>query len=71
MSQPQPTPPLQRKGSLLQTVRAVLWSLIGLRKASEYQRDMESINPLHIVLVGLVALLLLVLGLVGLVNWIV
>ena len=29
--------PSQRKGSLLRTVRAVAWSLIGLRKGSEYQ----------------------------------
>ena len=28
--------PHARKGSLLRTVRAVAWSLIGLRKGSEY-----------------------------------
>lgn len=63
--------PLERKGSLLRTVRAVAWSLIGLRKGSEYQKDVEKLNPLHIILVGLVAVFLLVIGLIGLVNWIV
>ena len=63
--------PLARKGSLLRTVRAVAWSLIGLRKGSEYQQDVEKLNPLHIIVVGLIAVFLLVIGLIGLVNWIV
>ena len=63
--------PLERKGSLLRTVRAVAWSLIGLRKGSEYQQDVEKLNPLHIIAVGLVAVFLLVVGLIGLVNWVV
>ena len=63
--------PHERKGSLLRTVRAVAWSLIGLRKGSEYQQDVEKLHPLHIIAVGLVAVFLLVIGLIGLVNWIV
>ena len=63
--------PLQRKGSLLRTVRAVAWSLIGLRKGSEYQKDIEKLNPIHIIVVGLIALFLLVVGLIVLVNWVV
>ena len=63
--------PSQRKGSLLCTVRAVAWSLIGLRKGSEYQQDVEKLNPIHIIVVGLMAVFLLVMGLIGLVNWVV
>lgn len=63
--------PHERKGSLLRTVRAVAWSLIGLRKGSEYQQDVEKLNPLHIIVVGLVAVFLLVMGLIALVNWVV
>lgn len=63
--------PHERKGSLLRTVRAVAWSLIGLRKSSEYQQDVEKLNPVHIIVVGLVAVFLLVVCLIGLVNWIV
>ncbi|GAD23676.1 hypothetical protein AVS7_03436 [Acidovorax sp. MR-S7] len=70
MNEPQRTPPA-RKGSLLRTLRAVAWSLIGLRKGSEYQADQEKLQPLHIVFVGLVALFALVLLLIGLVNWVV
>ncbi|CAM3761261.1 DUF2970 domain-containing protein [Paracidovorax anthurii] len=60
-----------REGSLWRTVRAVAWSLLGIRKGAEYQRDTERINPLHIIVVGLVAVLLLVGGLIGLVHWVV
>ena len=63
--------PSQRKGSLLRTVRAVAWSLIGLRKGSEYQQDIEKLNPIHIIVVGFMAVFLLVMGLIGLVNWVV
>ncbi len=63
--------PVQRRGSLLRTIRAVAWSLIGLRKGSEYQQDLQKINPLHVIGVGLAAIFLLVLGLIAVVNWVV
>ena len=62
---------VQRKGSFLRTIRAVAWSLIGLRKGSEYQQDLQKINPLHVIVVGLAAIFLLVLGLIAVVNWVV
>lgn len=57
--------------SLLRTVQAVLWSFVGLRKGSEYQQDLEKLNPFHIIAVGIGAALLFVLGLIALVNWVV
>lgn len=60
-----------RKSSLLRTVRAVAWSLIGLRKGSEYQQDLATLNPLHIIAVALLAVFVLVAGLIALVRWIV
>jgi hypothetical protein len=66
-----PSSPVQRKGSLLRTIRAVAWSFIGLRKGSEYAQDVEKLNPVHIIVVGLVAVFLLVIGLIALVNFIV
>jgi hypothetical protein len=61
----------QRKGSLLRTVQAVLWSFIGVRKNADYQKDIEKLNPFHIMAVGIAAALLFVLGLIALVNWVV
>jgi amino acid transporter len=68
---PAAVPPVQRKGSLLRTIRAVAWSFIGLRKGSEYAQDVEKLNPLHIIVVGLVAVFLLVISLIVLVKVIV
>lgn len=59
------------KGGRLRTVRAVGWALLGVRKGSDYQKDVESITPLQVVVVGLVAVILLVAGLILIVNWIV
>jgi hypothetical protein len=66
-----PEPALRRKGSVLRTVKAVAWSFIGLRKGSEYREDLERVNPLHVIGVGLVAIFALVVFLIALVNWIV
>jgi amino acid transporter len=61
----------QRQGSLIRTIQAVLWSFIGVRKNADYQKDIEKLNPFHILGVGIAAALLFVLGLVALVNWVV
>jgi amino acid transporter len=61
----------QRKGSMIRTIQAVLWSFIGVRKNADYQKDIEKLNPFHILGVGIAAALLFVLGLVALVNWVV
>jgi amino acid transporter len=60
-----------RKTSWVRTIQAVLWSFVGLRKSSEYQQDIEKLNPFHIIGVAIVAALLFVLGLIALVNWVV
>ncbi|WP_420821238.1 DUF2970 domain-containing protein [Ramlibacter rhizophilus] len=60
-----------RKGSILQTARAVAWAFLGVRKNSAYQQDLGRLNPLHVIVVALVAALLFVLALVGLVHWVV
>lgn len=60
-----------RKGSVIRTVQAVLWSFFGVRKNTDYQQDIEKLNPFHILGVGLAAVFLFVLGLIALVNWVV
>ncbi len=63
--------PKDRKGSLLRTVKAVLWSFIGLRSRAEFNKDLAQLNPIQLIAVGLVVALVFVLGLVVLVNWVV
>lgn len=62
---------VQRKGSFWQTVKAVSWSFFGVRKASGYEEDISKVNPVHVIVAGLLAALLFVLGLVVLVKWVV
>lgn len=34
--------------SFLRSIKAVAWSFLGVRKNSEFQEDMASITPLHV-----------------------
>lgn len=66
------TEPLhQRKGSILGTVKAVLWGFLGVRRNADYQDDIAKLNPIHIMVVGVLMALLFVVALILLVNWVV
>ncbi len=62
---------VQRKASFMQTVRAVGWSFFGIRKGSEYRKDVSQLNPLHVVIAGVAAAVVFVAALVVLVNWVI
>ena len=64
-------PALKRKGSLLRTIKAVMWSFVGLRARSDYEKDVEQLNPIHIVIIGLVGVVVFVGGLIALATWVV
>ena len=57
--------------SVWRTVKAVAWSFIGLRSRGSYEEDVKNLNPLHVIVIGLVGVFVFVAGLVGLVNWMV
>jgi hypothetical protein len=61
----------QPRGSLVRTFKAVAWSFFGVRQASEYEKDVSQLNPLHVIVGGILAAALFVLALVLLVNWVV
>ncbi len=65
-----PTPP-PSKASFGQTAAAVLWSFFGVRKAGDMRRDAVSINPVHVILIGVGMAALIVIGLLLLVRSIV
>ncbi len=62
---------VRRKGSFLQTVRAVAWSFFGVRKASDLEEDVNRLNPVHVVIAGVLGAALFVVLLVLLVGWVV
>jgi hypothetical protein len=62
---------VRRKGSLSRTLRAVAWSFFGVRKARDLERDATELNPVHVVLAGLIVAALFVAALIVLVNWVI
>jgi Protein of unknown function (DUF2970) len=60
----------QRKGSFLQTVRAVAWSFFGVRKSSDYEKDVRQLNPVHLVIAGVLGALAFIALLLVVVNWV-
>ena len=61
---------VRRRGSFVQTLKAVAWSFFGVRKAAEYEKDIAELNPVHVIIAGIVAGIVFVLSLVLLVNWV-
>ena len=61
----------QRQGSLLQTMRAVFWSFLGIRRSADYEKDVQRLNPVHVVIAGIVGAGIFIACLVLLVNWVV
>lgn len=60
-----------RKGSFLQTMRAVAWSFFGVRRSADYARDVAKLNPVHVIIAGILGAALFVAVLVMLVKWVV
>ena len=63
--------PAARQGSLLMTVRAVAWSFFGVRRSADYAQDVAKLNPVHLVIAGILGAGIFVATLVLLVNWVV
>jgi hypothetical protein len=55
--QDQPAP---RKASFLDTMKAVFWSFFGVRKRKDYERDAANLNPVHVIIAGLIGALLFI-----------
>ena len=61
----------QRKMSFGATVKAVLWSFFGVRKKSGFEEDAQNLNPLHVIIAGVIAAILFVFALLTLVKMVV
>ena len=58
-----------RNYTFLQTMRAVAWGMLGIRKGKGHQEDFSRLNPLHLILAGLLAAALFVLLLISAARW--
>ena len=59
----------QRKLSFFQTLKAVLWALFGVRKGSGNQEDISKLNPVHLIVAGVVLTVIFVVSLVKIAGW--
>jgi hypothetical protein len=71
MTTPAPVPVTQRPGSWWATARAVAWSFFGVRRSADYAHDVQRLNPVHVVVAGVLGAVLFIFALVLLVKWVV
>lgn len=62
---------VRRRGSFVQTMKAVAWSFFGVRKSSDYESDVTQLNPVHVVIAGILGALIFIGVLVTLVRWVI
>jgi hypothetical protein len=58
----------QRKASLGATIKAVLWSFFGVRKKSAYEKDAAQLNPVHVLIAGVLGAIIFIILLVIIVK---
>ncbi len=63
--------PAKRRAGFAQTARAVLWSFFGVRRKSDYEKDAAELNPVYVIIIGLLAAALFVIVLIVIVNLVV
>lgn len=61
----------ERRAGFLATLRAVLWSFVGVRKRHAYDQDARTLDPRAVIVAGLIAGLIFVLTIVAVVTWVV
>lgn len=50
----------QPKASFLYSIRAVFWSFFGLRRKRDFDTDSASLNPVHVIIAGLIGVACLI-----------
>jgi len=59
----------ERRLNFFQTLKAVAWGFFGVRKGKGYREDIAKLNPVHLIIAGVLAAVLFVLLLVGIARW--
>lgn len=52
--------PEERKSSFGASMKAVFWSFFGVRKRRDYDRDAANLNPVHVIIAGLIGALIFI-----------
>ncbi|GAB3455520.1 DUF2970 domain-containing protein [Massilia terrae] len=49
-----------RNASFLATMKAVFWSFFGVRKRKDYEHDAANLNPIHVIIAGLIGVVIFI-----------
>ena len=60
-----------RKGSFGRTLLAVAWSFFGVRRSKDLEQDIGELNPVHLIIAGVLGAVLFVIALVALASWVI
>ncbi|MCC7059711.1 MAG: DUF2970 domain-containing protein [Burkholderiaceae bacterium] len=60
-----PDPVRRQKVRFLETIRAVAWSFFGVRGNRARERDFARLNPVHVIVAGLLMAVLFILTLIA------
>ena len=58
----------RRKASFAATMKAVFWSFFGVRRKGDYEQDAAQLNPVHVLIAGLIGALIFIATLVVIVK---
>ena len=61
----------QPQASFLYSMRAVFWSFFGLRRKSDFDTDSAKLNPVHVIIAGLIGVALFITLLITIVKFVV
>jgi hypothetical protein len=61
----------RRKLNFFQTLKAVAWGFFGVRKGKGYDQDISSLNPVHLIIAGILAAIVFVVGLIMIARWLI
>jgi len=61
----------RRKASFAATMKAVFWSFFGVRKKRDYEEDAAQLNPVHVIIAGLIGAALFIAILIIIVRMVV
>lgn len=61
----------RRPASLWQTISAVAWGFFGVRRGKDHENDMARLNPVHLIIAGVLGAAVFVLMLLLLIRWVV
>ena len=50
------------------TMKAILWAFFGVRKKSAYEQDATQLNPVHVIIAGIIGALIFIATLVLIVK---